>query len=172
MPIPQAPLHQALRHHTSAAHARLDAGLGEGLRTEADYSAYASGMGEFLASAAGVLGPSHALLARARAALAHAGGAAREAEADLATRLGWEYVVTGATLGARVLLRQARERGFGQHLAGRFLAAFADGDDWPRFLRRLEAVQLDPDGRSRACDAALAAFHSAESALSHARSAA
>lgn len=175
MPVPPVPLHHQLRAHTAAAHARLDAGLGDGLRSDADYTAYARGMGEFLAAAAAVLGRTHALLARARGtlpAVVGEAGASRDDAPDLATRLGWEYVVTGATLGARVLLRQARARGFGHHPAGLFLAAFADGDDWPRFLRRLEAVQLDPAGRARACDAALAAFHSAESALSHARSAA
>ena len=132
-------------------------------------------MARFLEAAAAVLGGSHALLARVHPALASDLGTpmpafARGADPDLARRIGWDYVVSGSTLGAQVLLRQARSADAGA--AHRFLAAFAGSDAWLRFLRGLQDVQLDGAGRDRACAAALEAFHCAEHAIARTRSAA
>jgi heme oxygenase len=170
MPSPTVPLHQQLRTHTAAAHARLDAALGGALCTAADYLAYARGMAVFLAGAATVLGGSHPLLARACAALSPGTGPrplrfAGEADPDLARRVGWEYVVTGSTLGAQLLLRDVRARDYSGELDTRFLASYAASDAWPGFLRRLQDVRFDDAARARACSAALEAFDCAETAL-------
>lgn len=176
MTAPPVPLHQQLRHHTAAAHARLDAALGGALRTASDYVAYARGMAIFLARAATVLGSAHPLLARAHAALsldigAQVPGFAGDADpdSDIARRIGWEYVVTGSTLGAQLLLRDVRGREYGQEVGTRFLASYAASGAWLVFLRGLEEVRLDAAARVRACSAALDAFQCAEQALASTR---
>jgi heme oxygenase len=170
MASPTIPLHRQLRNHTAAAHARLDAALGGALLTAADYVAYARGMAAFLAGAAAVLGGAHPLLSRAHAALSSDIGAPLpgfegEAHPDLAQRIGWEYVVSGSTLGAQLLLRDVRGRDYGNQVATEFLATYAGSDAWLPFLRALEQVKLDGAARLRACRAALDAFHCAEDAL-------
>ncbi len=166
---PQVPLHQLLRAHTAAAHARLDAGLGGGLRNPREYAAYLEGMAAFLDEALAVLG-AEAWLADARRLLAGDIGRAPPAApaagacTDPARAAGWRYVVAGATMGARLLLRDAQRFAGGAHGTA-FLHAFAGGDAWPRCLAALRDARFDPPARARACDAALEAFHSAEAAL-------
>lgn len=170
MTSPSVPVHHQLRTHTAAAHARLDAALGGALCTGADYAAYVRGMATFLAGAATVLGGSHPLLTGSHAALSADIGAplpdfAGEPDPDRARRIGWEYVVSGSTLGAQLLLRDVRRRGYHRDVDNCFLAGFGASDAWPGFLRGLQQVQLDGAARLRACSAALEAFHCAEQAL-------
>ena len=182
-------LHQQLRAHTAAAHARVDAGLGGGLRDVRAYRAYLAGMAEFLDAAIAAIG-AEPWLTGARDRLAadlegipqdprsvRATDAATVRRADAATAgdparvAGWRYVVAGSTLGARLLLRDACAIDDGAH-RGRttFLAAFSGGDAWPDCLAALRDAPFDDAARSRACDAALEAFHAAEAALERARS--
>jgi heme oxygenase len=175
---PPVPLHHQLRAHTAAAHARVDAGLDGGLRSAHDYSAYLEGMAEFIDAAIAVIG-AEAWLVEARHRIADDLGrapsaprrGAGDALADPARVAGWRYVVAGSTLGARLLLRDACAIEGGAH-RGRiaFLSAFATGGAWPGCLAALRDAGFDPATRSRACDAALEAFHAAEAALSRARS--
>lgn len=175
---PPVPLHQQLRAHTAAAHARVDGGLADGLRSARDYTAYLEGMAEFIDAAIAVIGAEPWLVeARHRIAddLGRAPSAPRrgagDALADPARVAGWRYVVAGSTLGARVLLRDARAIEDGAH-RGRlaFLSTFTGGDAWPSCLAALRDAGFDAATRARACDAALEAFHAAEAALSRARS--
>jgi heme oxygenase len=168
------PLHQLLRAHSASAHARLDAGIG-GLRTARDYGAYLRGMAAFLDAARAVLGD-EPWLADARRQLADDLGrdvpsaTPRAGAGDLPRIAGWRYVVAGSSLGARVLLRDARRLAGETSHGTRFLSAFATGDAWPRCLAWLRDTGFDASARARACDAALEAFHSAEAALSRAKS--
>lgn len=167
---PPVPLHQLLRAHTASAHARLDAGLGGGVRNPREYAAYLEGMAAFLDDALAVLG-AEPWLAHARRLLAGDIGRAPPAEpagaacADPARAAGWRYVVAGASMGARLLLRDAQRFAGGGAHGTAFLHAFAGGDAWPRCLAALRDAEFDPPSRSRACDAALEAFHSAEAAF-------
>lgn len=138
--------------------------------TADDYAAYARGMAAFLAGAATVLGASHPLLTGSHAALSSDIGAplpafAGEPDPDLARRIGWEYVVSGSTLGAQLLLRDVRRRGYHRDVDNCFLSGFSESEAWPGFLRGLQQVQLDGAASLRACSAALEAFHCAEQAL-------
>lgn len=62
-------------------------------------------------------------------------------------RLGWEYVIVGSSLGARILQRDARRLGFDGEHGARFLAAHTGGDDWARLLQRLGAIDPATDSR-------------------------
>lgn len=170
------PLHQLLRAHTAAAHARVDAGLDGGLRDACAYAAYLDGMAQFLDAASDVIGD-EPWLADARRHLAsdrgHAAPVAactyRDRAVDPAQRAGWRYVVAGSTLGARLLLRDARALGAGAMRGTAFLASFSSNDAWARCLAQLRDAAFDEAARQRACDAALDAFHAAEAALTRAR---
>lgn len=169
-------LHRLLRARTAAAHARLDAGFAGGFRDALAYDAYLAGMARFLDHAIAVIG-AEAWLLEARAALASDLGLhaplppAPTAEGDVARVAGWRYVVAGATLGARVLLRQASALEGGAHLdRTRFLSTFSSSDAWPRSLALLRDAGFDAQARARACEAALEAFAAAEAAFQPARS--
>ncbi|MGN6112568.1 MAG: hypothetical protein ACTHOC_06115 [Luteimonas sp.] len=173
---PPVPLHHQLRAHTAAAHARVDGGLDGGLRNARDYTAYLEGMAEFIEAAIAVIGAESWLVdARTRIAddLGRAMRPARAATAspDHARVAGGRYVVAGSSLGARVLLRDARAmEGGAQRGRTAFLSAFAEGDAWLQCLAGLRDAAFDAPARTRACDAALEAFHAAEAALTRARS--
>lgn len=165
------PMHRLLRARTAAAHARLDAGLAGGFRDARDYDGYLAGMARFLDRAIAVIG-AEAWLLEARRALASDLGqpvpapSSGPAEVDGARLAGWRYVVAGATVGARVLLRRAGALDGGAHLPRtRFLSAFSSSDAWPRSLAVLRDAGFDPPARVRACDAALEAFAVAEAAF-------
>lgn len=170
------PLHQLLRAHTASAHARVDAGLAGGLRDAHAYAAYLDGMAEFLDAAAAVIGD-EPWLTEARRQLAIDRGQAASpatgprtgAATDPALVAGWRYVVAGSTLGARLLLRDARALGAGARRGTAFLSSFSASDAWVRCLAQLRDAAFDDTSRQRACDAALGAFHAAEAALTRAR---
>lgn len=169
------PLHQLLRAHTASAHARVDAGLEGGLRDADAYAAYLDGMARFLDAAAAVIGD-EPWLNDARRHLAIDRGQAtftatrpHAAVADPAHVAGWRYVVAGSTLGARLLLRDARALGAGAMRGTAFLSSFSVSDAWARCLAQLRDAAFDDASRQRACEAALDAFHAAEAALAQAR---
>src|SRR5690606_19573775 len=123
--------HELLRARTAAAHARLDAGFTGGFRDARAYDAYLAGMARFLDHAIEVIGAEGWLL-DARAALAADLGlpapppTPATGQDDGARLAGGRYVVAGATLGARVLLRQASALDDGAHLPRtRFLSTFS-----------------------------------------------
>jgi heme oxygenase len=84
---------------------------------------------------------------------------------DPVVRMGWEYVISGASVGARYLLRQVQALGYSADHGASFLAGHAGGDAWPRFLARLAQAELSPPQRQDICNAALAAFAAAELAF-------
>lgn len=172
----QTPLHSALREATGDIHARIDALLAGGLAARSDYACYLRGMHAFMRAAC------RAQPARAdwRALGAHLDAdlaaldvaaltppPARHAD-DEAARIGWEYVVGGASLGARVLLRGAHALGFDGGSGADFLRHHAAaGAHWPGWLARLAAHPHAGDARFvvRTCQAAREAFFHAESAM-------
>lgn len=167
--------HAFLRQATSAAHARVDAIVGGGLPTHAAYGAYVRGMERFVALSQDALPAPHPGLHACRQWLASDLSAlhlaalprleARQPALDATAQLGWEYVVAGAAIGARFLLRQAQALGYCAAHGASFLAGHAGGEHWPRFLSRLEDARLGPSDYPRLRDASLAAFAAAESAL-------
>jgi len=168
-------VHRLLRQATAPYHARLDATLAGGFSTGEDYIAYVSGMQGFVADAAQALGGPpmttrlHAWLAADCRTLGveTAPSDTQVARADdEATRLGWEYVVAGSALGARLLLRDANALGFDAERGASFLAGHAVGKDWPLFLRRL--VESDA-ALLRVCGGAIDAFLAAERRMRAAR---
>lgn len=71
--------------------------------------------------------------------------------------LGVVYVLQGSTLGARLLVKRAREIGFHEHRGARHLFRQSqDHDGWTRFLGHLDAA--DPYDAERTVNAALATF--------------
>lgn len=168
--------HHTLRDRTAAAHARIDAIVGDGLRDDDAYRAYLRGMHRFVASSEQALRASSCDLSTQRAwlesdlavlgaaALAPTGVAAA-AEHDAAAQLGWEYVVSGAAVGARYLLRSARALGYSADRGARFLAGHSTAQGWPDFLARLQRADLRGPALEHACAAALSAFAVAEAAF-------
>ena len=175
----------ALREHTAAAHAALDARVGK-LDTIEGYGSYLLGMYGFrqpletaLAEIAlpGCLGgwrsrplaPAiHADLADLGHAAVAAAPAALPRMGDPSSLLGVLYVLEGASLGARLLYRRARRLGMTERYGARHLALQAQGAVyWRRFLALLEdAPAFDPGD---AADAALATFAFAHSAVAELR---
>lgn len=178
-------LHASLREATRVAHAQLDAMMQGGFADKAAYVAYLRGMHAFVACLAPVLqsglqaGTGWRLpdwQAYLDDDLAFFGVRPLPAEGVSAVSashaLGMLYVLEGSSLGARVLLRQARAAGHGEHAGASFLHAHADGEAghrWPRFLALLEARDGDGEVVGDACDGAIAAFGLARRCFSRAR---
>jgi heme oxygenase len=170
-----AAAHQFLRDETSAAHARVDAIVGGGLHSHSAYAAYVRGMERFIAASQQALPDPQPRLRACREWLASDLSAmrivalpeprARPSAFDAVAQLGWEYVVAGAAIGARFLLRQAQALGYTAEHGARFLAGHAGGDHWPRFLTRLEHTAIGAADLPRLREAALMAFAAAEEAL-------
>jgi heme oxygenase len=91
--------------------------------------------------------------------------AARQVTLDLggAGLLGVLYVLEGAALGARVLIRRAEALGFDGRFGARHLALAAGGAGWAGFLA-LAGAQAEMD-RDRAAAASLATFALAHEAF-------
>lgn len=169
-------MHSALRNATGDLHARIDARMAGGFGARADYARYLRGMHAFMRAA-------HAAQpAREDWRLLHADLAAdldvlgappldlpvAPEATDEAARLGWDYVVGGAALGSRVLLRDARALGIGPGNGAAFLARHAaSGGQWPALLARLAAHPgaVDAAFVARCCQAARDAFHHADTAM-------
>lgn len=151
-----------LRDRTAAAHAALDARVGE-LASLADYRRYLRGLHAFRAPAerrvAGGLAAAPELAAGwepteiaelMRADMADLGMPAdppAEAEAEIAAvsgpsgLAGLVYVLEGSAFGARLLVRQAEALGLRPDHGARHLAAQAASlDAWRGFLAALDAL--------------------------------
>lgn len=75
------------------------------------------------------------------------------------TRLGWDYVMAGSSLGARHLLRGVQALGHTEQAGARFLARHAKGDTWRNVLERLRARSMHADlPRTRLLQGARDAF--------------
>lgn len=162
-------LHRRLRETTRPAHDQLDGLFAGGLRDQAGYVGYLSGMHTFLGAARDALPALHAALARIEDDLATAGIAAPACPSPVAigdgALLGWRYVIDGSALGARILLRQAQALGHDAGRGARFLAAHAAGDGWSATRRELAAFPPDDVAARAVCAAAAHAFAVAHAAL-------
>ncbi|MDR7191948.1 biliverdin-producing heme oxygenase [Luteimonas terrae] len=138
-------LRHFLRAETSDLHARVDACFADGLGTPLTYGRYLVGMQRFAADFEVVIGAvprasywlSGDLHDLALAPLPPSGVRGYAIDAD--TRLGWEYVMAGSSLGARHLLRGVQSLGHDERSGARFLARHAGGDSWRNVLDRLAA---------------------------------
>lgn len=171
--------HRLLRQATAPYHARLDDILGGGFDDREHYAGYLRGMRGFLADADRALA-GDPMTRRLRAWLdgdcrALGLGPVEPASVPVAAvdtraaRLGWEYVIAGASLGARFLLRDAHRLGYAAGRGASFLAHHAAGEDWSQFLRRLAAETLAPAELPRLCAGAIDAFVAAERRMCAAR---
>lgn len=85
--------------------------------------------------------------------------AARPEIRDGVDALGVRYVVEGARLGARVLLRRAAQLGCNESFGARYLSAEAASlEDWHAILAALDGVTLDEASISRAVAASTRTF--------------
>lgn len=176
---PAASRRLALRERTAAAHAELDRLVGR-LDDMDRYAGYLRGMLIFRGSVEATLPGSleigwqlRALACAIRADLADLGlitptitvrPALHLHLADRSSLLGILYVLEGASLGARLLYREAQTLGLSESHGARHLALqAAHADSWRSFLALLERGEtFDLD---RAADAALATFALAHGAL-------
>lgn len=145
VPAPEPTTHHALREATAADHARLDAQFARGLPDRAAYAIYLRGMHRYATDHACVLGlpPAEAAwLVRDLAALALSPLPPRGSLApvrDRHERLGWEYVMAGSSMGARMLLRQVQALGLDETHGAHFLSRHAANSQWAQVRARLEA---------------------------------
>lgn len=177
--MPTCSTHAFLRHATSEAHSRVDSQVGDSLDTRAGYGFYLRGMHRFilvsetrLAGHGVVLDTARGHLEQDLAALSFVltqAPSPTPVESDPVAGMGWEYVVSGASVGARYLLRQALQLGYSAEHGARFLACHAGNPAWPRFLARLAQVRFTPHELDTLRNAALDAFSAAESAFESAR---
>lgn len=76
-----------------------------------------------------------------------------------ATRLGWEYVMAGSSMGARRMLREARRLGYQDGAGASFLARHAASGDWDAMRQQLDALDAGDVPRMAQAEAgACAAF--------------
>jgi heme oxygenase (biliverdin-IX-beta and delta-forming) len=138
-----------LRQATADLHGRVDAMFPDGLDSLHAYRRYVLGMHRFTADyeIATATQPrasswlAHDLVALSQPPLPAAG--VRVSVADRAERLGWDYVMAGSSLGARVLLREAGHLGFDAAHGAAFLARHAAGADWAVVQSRLAELDVD-----------------------------
>ncbi len=154
-----------LREATADLHARVDALFPRGLDSVATYRRYVLGMHRFATDfeIAVEATPRHsAWLAGDLSSLALAPLAAegvRAPASGAATRLGWNYVMAGSGMGARVLLRDAQRLGFDRRRGAGFLARHAAAEDWSALQARLSALDAgDASRMAQAEDGARSAF--------------
>lgn len=187
MNLPARAAHDSLRRATRDDHGRVDAHFPRGLPDAPTYRIYLRGMHRFVADMAAALriAPEpgdEALLARCGAAHAALAADLSDVQADPvppagalpavgkgATRLGWEYVLAGSAMGARILGRDAARLGHCAQGGARFLAVHAAAPGWPEVLGRIEATGGDPAGAAALHEGATAAFAFADQCFFRAR---
>jgi heme oxygenase len=164
---------RALREATSAAHAELDAAVGE-FRSAREYEIYLRGIHAFRAAiepgfeASPIWTPT--LIAEEAAndlrdlALAPLDVEPLASnETTPSAMLGRAYVLEGSGLGARLLVRSAQALGFHQEHGARHLWKQADAhENWRAFLVRLEQADVIIDA---AIDEAVLSFVHARAAM-------
>ena len=164
------PVRSHLRHATANAHERMDALLPHGVSRHRDYAAYLRAMHRFVASSALPDGARERYLPLLFDDLRTL-GIAGEAEPATAThgdryeRLGWAYVFEGSSLGARMLLKQARTLGYDDRAGARYLNEHATSTGWPDVLAQLEDSTPDAGELDRLVAASQRAFAAVETAL-------
>ncbi len=81
-------------------------------------------------------------------------------ELDLATAMGWLYVVEGSKLGAAILYKLAGELGLDEQHGARHLAGHPDGRarHWRAFTSVLDGLELDEASEARVIAGAKAGF--------------
>lgn len=137
-----------LRAATADAHARVDGLFPHGLACPDDYRRYLLGMHRFAVDyecAIGALPRHSAWLSADLGALSllPLPAQGRCPPAAHAARPGWRYVMAGSSLGARLLLRDARRLGYARGRGADFLEGHAAADDWPRLQANLRQLQAD-----------------------------
>ena len=83
--------------------------------------------------------------------------------ADVASRVGWAYVLEGSTLGGRVMLKHMAPRlGLAAQHGARFLAGYGErtGEMWRGFVDALDAIPFEPAERKACAAGAAQAFTS------------
>lgn len=165
----RTPLRWRLRDATASAHARLDHRLDTAFDTPAGYTAFLQGMHRFVSGACVALGgdPATASANALRQDLRDLGlsphAPAAVARARPAAATGWQYVLAGSSLGARVLLPRAAALGFDARHGARYLTLQAAGSAWRDLLATLDAVP--ETDTAAACEGALAAFALADACM-------
>jgi len=164
------PVRSHLRNATASAHGRVDALLPQGVAQPRDYAAYLRAMHRFVASSALPDGARERYLPLLSDDLHTLGIAADAPPADAASqdryeRLGWAYVFEGSSLGARMLLRQARSLGYDDRTGARYLNEHAGSSEWSDVLRQLEDSLPDESQLHRLVVASHRAFAAVEAAL-------
>ncbi|WP_165967509.1 biliverdin-producing heme oxygenase [Luteimonas aestuarii] len=154
-----------LRQATADLHAQVDAMFPRGLGSALAYRRYVLGMHRFAVDyeiATMALPRASAWLAQDLVALSQLplpAHGTRSPLVDHAERLGWDYVMAGSSMGARVLLRDVGRLGFDASFGAVFLARHASGADWPRVQSRLAELDAGDARRMAAAEAgARAAF--------------
>jgi heme oxygenase len=159
-----------LRRHTERMHRELDERMRPLTSLDA-YVGYLTGMAQFMAVAVradpALLPFVQSRFMALQADLDTLGAEraqhpVRDLRTTEAEALGWNYVFSGSTLGARHLCRTARAQPFARD-AMAFLDLHCGAGDWPRFLAR--ASSAASTDRTRACAGALAAFACAHRAF-------
>jgi heme oxygenase len=81
-------------------------------------------------------------------------------DGDVATGLGWLYVVEGSNMGAALLRKEAAKIGLSDDYGARHLAPAQAGPapHWRAFTAALDAIVLDPEEEARVVAGANAAF--------------
>lgn len=166
--MPAAPTgaaHARLRAATRDLHAEVDGMFGRGLDSRCSYRRYVLGMHRFAADyeiAVRALPRQSAWLAADLICLALAplsANGTRRPAAQAATRLGWEYVMAGSSMGARRMLRDARSLGYQDGAGASFLARHSTSNDWSAMRQRLDALDAGNAPRMAQAEAgACAAF--------------
>ncbi|WP_047243108.1 biliverdin-producing heme oxygenase [Chromobacterium subtsugae] len=79
---------------------------------------------------------------------------------DVATAMGWLYVVEGSKLGAAILYKLAGKLGLDENCGARHLAGHPDGRarHWRAFTAALDGLNLDEAAEARVTAGAVAAF--------------
>ncbi|WP_434635181.1 biliverdin-producing heme oxygenase [Chromobacterium sp. CV08] len=82
------------------------------------------------------------------------------ASLDVASAMGWLYVVEGSKLGAAILYKLAGKLGLDENFGARHLAGHPDGRarHWRSFTSALDGLQLDDEAEARVTAGAVAAF--------------
>jgi heme oxygenase len=157
--------HARLRSATAHLHAGVDDLFANGLDSVPRYRRYVLGMHRFAAEyeIAVAAAPRHsAWLAGDLASLSLSPlppEGERRPASGAAARLGWRYVMAGSSMGARRLLRDARQLGYDDSSGATFLAQHAASDEWGRLRDRLQAMDADDETRmAEAETGACAAF--------------
>ncbi|AUH52765.1 biliverdin-producing heme oxygenase [Chromobacterium sp. ATCC 53434] len=82
------------------------------------------------------------------------------ASLDVASAMGWLYVVEGSKLGAAILYKLAGKLDLDENFGARHLAGHPDGRarHWRTFTSALDGLQLDDEAEARVTAGAVAAF--------------